>query len=82
MGYGEFEGYMKIGDFVGDGSIICIDRNYHVCCIFEGDAEITKCSLTELIERELEHLEEKIESTENEKRKITKSLYVNSSLQK
>ena len=57
----EFEGYMKIGDFVGDGSIICIDRNYHVCCIFEGDAEITKCSLTELIERELEHLEEKIE---------------------
>ena len=52
---------MKIGDFVGDGSIICIDRNYHVCWIFEGDAEITKCSLTELIERELEHLEEKIE---------------------
>lgn len=34
FGYGEFEGYMKIGDFVGDGSIICIDRNYNVCCIF------------------------------------------------
>ncbi len=60
FGYGEFEDYMKIGDFMGDGSIICIDRNYNVCCILEGDAEITKYSLTELIERELEHLEEKI----------------------
>lgn len=52
---------MKIGDFVGDGSIICIDRNYNVCCIFEGDSEIVKYSLTKLIEKELEHLEEKIE---------------------
>ena len=61
FGYGEFEGYMKIGDFVGDDSIICIDRNYNVCCIFEGDSEIVKYSLTKLIEKELEHLEEKIE---------------------
>ncbi|MDE6780691.1 MAG: SMI1/KNR4 family protein [Ruminococcus sp.] len=61
FGYGEFEGYMEIGDFVGDGSVICINRNYDVCCIFEGDAEITEYSLTELIERELEHLEEEIE---------------------
>ncbi len=58
--YGEFEGYMEIGDFVGDGSVICIDRNYNVCCIYEGDPEITEYSLTELLERELEHLKEKI----------------------
>lgn len=61
FGYGEFEGYMEIGDFVGDGSVICIDRNYNVCCIYESDQEITKYSLTKLLERELEHLKEKIE---------------------
>lgn len=60
FGYGEFEGYMEIGDFVGDGSIICIDRNYNVCCIYEGDYETTDHSLTKLLEKELEHLEEKI----------------------
>lgn len=60
-GSGWLEGYMEIGDFVGDGSIICIDRNYHVCCVYDGDPDITECSLTELLEEELAFLEEKIE---------------------
>ncbi len=60
-GSGWFAGYTEIGDFVGDGSMICIDRHYQVCCVYEGDPEITEYSLTELLAHELEHLAEKIE---------------------
>ena len=59
-GYNNSENYMEIGNFFGDGSVLCIDRNYNFCCAYEGD-EIESCSLLALLEDELELLEEKIQ---------------------
>ena len=60
MGYENSEDYMEIGSFVGDGSVLCIDRNYNFCCAYEG-MDIEECSLEFLLEEELARLEERIE---------------------
>ena len=60
LGYDDSDNFMKIGNFVGDGSVLCIDRNYNLYCAYEGN-EIEECSLSILLEEELANLEEKIE---------------------
>lgn len=60
LGYENSEDYMEIGSFVGDGSVLCIDRNYNFCCAYEG-MDIEECSLEFLLEEELARLEERIE---------------------
>ncbi len=60
LGYDNSEDFMKIGNFVGDGSVLCIDRNYNFCSAYEG-MEIEECSLAFLLEDELANLEERIE---------------------
>lgn len=60
LGYDSSENFMEIGSFVGDGSVLCIDRNYNFCCAYEG-MEIEESSLEELLEYELTSLEERVE---------------------
>ena len=60
LGYDSSENFMEIGSFVGDGSVLCIDRNYNFCCAYEG-MEIEESSLEELLEDELTSLEERVE---------------------
>ena len=63
LGYENSDEYMKIGSFIGDGSILCIDREYNFCSAYEGE-DIEKCSLAYLLEEELESLEERMEEDE------------------
>ena len=49
--------------FVGDGSVLCVDKNYNFCCAYHG-MDIEEASLTFLIEEELEALKERIEEEE------------------
>lgn len=62
-GYENSEDYMKIGSFIGDGSVLCVDRDYNFCCAYEGMG-IEGGSLAFLLEEELSALEERIEEDE------------------
>ncbi len=68
-GYENSEDYMKIGSFVGDGSVLCIDREYNFCSAYEG-TDIEICSLAYLLEQELESLEERIQEEMFEQREF------------
>lgn len=63
-GYENSEDYMKIGSFIGDGSILCVDRDYNFCCAYEG-MDIEEGSLEFLLEEEITALEERIEEDED-----------------
>jgi len=62
FGSGEYNGFTEIGDIVGDGSLICINRDYNIYTVYEGDDEPSEDSLIELIKEEIVFLEEKIEN--------------------
>ena len=65
LGYENSEHYKKIGTFVGDGSVLCVDKKYNFCCAYHG-MDIEEASLTFLIEEELEALKERIKDEDEE----------------
>ncbi len=60
FGYDYSKDYMEIGNFMGDGSVLCIDRNYNFFAAYEG-SNIEELSLENLLKSELERLGEEID---------------------